>query len=470
MHLRHWRRWRRSLVGVVTLAVVAGLALPAASAPDRTEGAVGAGDPYFPRAGNGGIDVLRYDLSLDYDPPARASRLVGRLDGVAVITLRTTQRLTRFDLDLRGLRAERVRVDGRPARFTQVPNELRIRPARTLRSGEVVKVRVVYGGATGRPTDLEGALYGWVTTADGAMVVSQPDGSATWFPVSDHPTDKARYRFAVRVPRGLVAVANGLPDGHTTRRGHTTWRWDAPDPMAAYLATATIGDFELRRSRAGGVPVVDAIDADLPASAAAGLSQTDAMMRFLTGRFGAYPFGSYGAIVDDDSVGYALETQTRSFFSRSADESTVVHELAHQWMGNAVSVHRWADIWLNEGWASYAEWMWSEHRGGATAAQSYDRVMAVPADDDLWHSVLADPGPRGLFAPAIYDRGAATLHALRTRIGDDDFFRLARRWVARYSGGTASTRDFQALAETVSGEDLGDFFDTWVRTASKPGL
>ena len=193
------------------------------------------------------------------------------------------------------------------------------------------------------------------------------------------------------------------------------------------------------------------------------------MLVFFESLYGPYPFNSYGAIVDDDSVGYALETQTRSFFSRNAREGTIAHELAHQWMGDHVSPYRWADIWLNEGWATYSEWMWTEHRGGATAQESFDDVMSIPADDaEFWELVVADPGPLGLFLGPIYDRGAATLHALRVEIGDEAFFELAQTWVERFGGGTASTADFIALSEEVSGQDLEGFFDVWLYTPEKP--
>ena len=184
--------------------------------------------------------------------------------------------------------------------------------------------------------------------------------------------------------------------------------------------------------------------------------------------FGPYPFNSFGSIVDDDTVGYALETQTRPVYSRVARESTVAHELAHQWFGNAVSPERWQDIWLNEGWATYAEWVWTEAAGGDSAQTQFEDVMAIPADDPFWELVVADPGPFGLFLDAIYDRGAATLHALRGKVGDDNFFAGARRWLEDYGDGTATTEDFEAVYETVSGQDLDAFFDVWLRTPSKP--
>ena len=191
-------------------------------------------------------------------------------------------------------------------------------------------------------------------------------------------------------------MANGVLEGSTTAGRWTTWSWEAPDAMAAYLATA------------------------------ATLAWTGQMLEYFEGVFGPYPFPAYGANVDEDSVGYALETQTRSLFSRVAGEGTAAHELAHSWTRNAVSPQRWADIWLNEGWATYAATLWAEHRG------------------------------------------TTTLHALRTRIGDEAFFALARQWVARHDDGTASTADFEALAEEVSGQDLGHFFDVWLHTTAKP--
>jgi aminopeptidase N len=155
-------------------------------------------------------------------------------------------------------------------------------------------------------------------------------------------------------------------------------------------------------------------------------------------------------------------------YSRVARESTVVHELAHQWFGNAVSPGRWQDIWLNEGWASYVEWLWSEHSGGDSAQAFFDGVMEIPADDSFWDLAIADPGPLGLFHDAIYDRGAATLHALRVKIGDDAFYAASREWLTRYDDSTGTTEDFQAVCEEASGQDLDAFFDVWVRTPSKP--
>ena len=499
-------RFRRHMFGALTavLVGVTTLVLPAGATarqevpggPRYTAGAAGAGDAYFPFAGNGGYDVQHYDLDITYTPPAPApAPLVGQLSGVATVDLVATQDLDRFNLDLRDMDVQAITINGKRASevtppapgaevegaaYWQVQDdaarvwELTIQPRPKLKNGQTARVVVTYGGETTRPEDIEGALYGWVTTRDGAMVVGEPEGSMTWYPVSDHQTDKATYTFAITVPQGKVAVANGLPAGDpVTEDGSTTWSWDAPDEQASYLTTASVGDYELRYSETDdGVPIIDAVDDNLtPANAAA----TDAslglqadMIAFLEGAFVPYPFNSSGSIVDDDTVGYALETQTRPVYSRVARESTVVHELAHQWFGNAVSPERWQDIWLNEGWASYVEWLWSEHSGGDSAQMFFDAVMGIPSDDPFWDLAIADPGPLGLFHGAVYDRGAATLHALRGKIGDEAFYAATREWLVRYDDSTGTTEDFQAVCEEVSGQNLDSFFDVWVRTPTKP--
>ena len=495
----------RRIALIVALALtaslaVAGLTIPAnAAKPPKVGfnyGAPGAGDPYFPFIGNGGYDVQHYDLVLKYTLPEPApAPLSGQLEGVAKITMVATQALDRFNLDLRGLDATAVRVNNKAAlkidppapgatvdgaAFWQVQNaadrewELTVQPRPKIKKGQTVTVRVVYGGATTRPTDIEGALYGWVTQRDGAMVVNEPEGAMTWYPVSDHPTDKATYSYAITVPEGKTAVANGLPAQEpVTADGWTTWYWDAPDQQASYLSTASVGDFNLTTSESdSGVPIIDAVDTKLtPANldtTTASLAQQNAMITFFEDAFGPYPFNSYGSIVDNDSVGYALETQTRPVYSRLAAEGTVAHELAHQWFGNAVSPARWQDIWLNEGWATYCAWLWNEERGRGTAQQGFDEVMSVPAEDPFWATSMGDPGPLGLFTDPVYDRGAATLHALRVKIGDDAFFAGAQEWWQRHDDGSATTQDFQAVYEDASGEDLDNFFDVWVHQPVKP--
>lgn len=444
---------------------------PAGSTP--VDGSHGGGDPYFPEAGNGGYDVQHYDVDIRYTPADR------RFAATAAVRLRTTLALRSFSLDLRGLTASRVSIDGRAARFTQAGRELVITPATPLARGRTATVTVVYGGTAGTPTDIEDAPYGWYSFADGAMVVSEPDGSSTWFPVNDIAADKATLDVSVTVPSGpsgTVAVGNGRQARPArTVGGWTTWSWSARDPLSPYLATASVGNFRITTTRGPhNLPIINAVDADLTAAnlatTTASLALQPQMITFFEGIFGRYPFEAFGAIVDDDSVGYALETQTRPVYSRVARENTVAHELAHQWVGDSVGPAAWQHIWLNEGFASYAQWLWSEHRGQKTADAAFAEVMAIPADDEFWTTVIADPGPLHLFVDPVYDRGAATLHALRRTIGDAAFFTLLRRWTTQNAGGSVTTADLVTLAEQVSGRDLTAFFRTWVYSAGKPAV
>jgi len=440
--------------------------VPAVTATGPVAGSTGGGDPYFPKAGNGGYDVKHYDLTLKYRPSTHALAATARISATATVGLKS------FSLDLRKLKVRSVKVNGRTATFRHAAGELVITPRHALRAGRAFTVLVGYSGTTGKPKDNTGAPYGWYSTTDGALVANEPEGASTWYPVNDAPYDKASYRFTVTVPKGTVAVGNGLLTLRRTKHGWTTFRWVAKDVQASYLAMATTGNFTLTSKKTStGLPIVNAVDRDLPAKdkadAKAVLALQPSMISFFSKRFGRYPFGSFGAVIDDDSVGYALENQTRPIYSGVPDEITVAHELAHQWYGDSVTPRRWKDIWLNEGFATYAEWLWGEHRGGPSPQAQFDDVY-TNAPADFWTSSPGDPGAKALFDAPVYNRGAMTLQALRVTIGDHDFFTVLRRWAQDNRHGVAQTADLIALAEKVSGRQLDDLFTAWLYTPSKP--
>ncbi|ATO16465.1 peptidase M1 [Micromonospora sp. WMMA2032] len=431
-------------------------------------GAADAGDPYVPGAGNGGYDVGHYALDVRYDPGD------DRLTGTATVTATATEALSRFQLDLAGLDVDRVRVDGELAKHRHDDAELVVTPAHGLPSGRRFTVEVTYGGV---PKPLPNEVLGdggFHHTPDGAIALGQPESASTWYPVNDHPSDKATYDIAITVPDGLAALSNGVPKGRTSSGGRTTWRWSEGSPMASYLTTLVIGDYRVTSGTHAGRPLVTAVASALPADgpAAASVARTGEVADFLAARFGPYPFDAYGGVVvADDRIRYALETQSRpvygpGFFRGGPNTEVVAHELAHQWFGDSVSVARWSDIWLNEGFATYAEWLWAEHDGGRTVARTVaDRYATTD-----WSRPTVDPGRAGMFGDAVYQRGALAVHALRRAVGDDTFYRILRGWLARHRDGNATTADFVGYAERTAGRPLRALLDAWLVGATPPGL
>jgi aminopeptidase N len=461
------RRWKRGVVvvGAVALSLVSfAFPGPAGAGGGFRPGSPGLGDPFFPLAGNGGYDVRHYSLRLAYDPATR------HLDGTATIRATATQNLSRFDLDLRGFRIARLLVDGRAASFSRAGQELVITPRKGLRAGRTFTVVVRYAGVPSVITDPDDSIEGWVPTADGAFVVGEPQGSPGWYPVNDNPRDKATYDFKVSVPAGLTVMANGVLESRRTRHGRTTFVWRERFPMAPYLATATLGRFDLTRSRlSNGLPVYVAVDPTLPRIPS--LQELPSIVDFYSSIYGPYPFDAVGAIVDDaPDVGYALETQTKPVFDRPPDEATLAHELSHMWFGDSVTLTRWPDIWLHEGFATWSEWIWSEHQGRQSAHQFFADLYATPASDtDLWTPAPDRLGSAvDLFNGVVYDRGAMTLQALREKVGDRAFFRVLRDWARLHRYGNVTTRQFIALAERDSGRNLRRFFDVWLFQPGKP--
>jgi hypothetical protein len=670
---------------VVAAALVC-MAIAPASAPAAfgpfTPGAAGIGDPYFPTDGNGGYDVDHYLLELQYDPTTDV------LQGVATIKAEATQNLSTFNLDLNGLNVRRITVDGRPATWTRDADELTITPRGGIKDGKDFETVITYDGVPTPVGDAEIGLSGFIATDDGALIAGQPEVADHWYPVNDHPLDKASYEFRVTVPAGTEVVANGELKSNRTSGGRTTWIWQAKEPMASYLTTVDIGQFDIKAYRDHGIRYVDALDPDLFASpspttgnqfaisqaanfsykrlartiavpagggqlsfqvdrdternwdfmfveahhvgmddwttladlnghttstarsgyrcdfylslhpflahyltdpggnvrctpggstgawnvatgasagyetwtvdlgnyansdvelaisyasddtiahrglvvddivgpggvgstsfesdgntldgwtvpgpppgtppnendwtvgtaadvpsvgsvARAALDREPEIIDFLEGIWGRYPFSAAGGIVDDlQGLGFALETQTRpvyslDFFNEFGDpaDSVVVHELAHQWVGDDVALAAWQHIWLNEGFATYSEWLWAEDQGRATAQDYFDFYASTPADSPFWNLTIGDPGPNDLFDGAVYDRGAMTLHALRLQIGDATFFKLLKAWIDKKEGGNATIPEFIALAEKLSKQKLQAFFDEWLFTAAKP--
>ncbi|QWF83686.1 M1 family metallopeptidase [Amycolatopsis sp. CA-230715] len=431
-------------------------------------GASGSGDSYLPSHGNSGYRVRHYDLELDY-------RIVSnRLSAQARITAVATQALSRLSLDLAGFRVSRVQVDGRAARFTRGVDKLHVKPAKSLPAGAEFTVEVRY---VGNPSPISGEWgeIGWDELTDGALVASQPVGAPSWFPCNDHPADKASYRVAITTSSPYTVLVTGNLVAQRRSASTTTWVFDRPEPTSTYLMGVHIGRYEEVDLGGGRFPQRAAVPARLRRPFSRDFGRHAQMMDVLEGHFGPYPFGEYVVVVTDDPLDEPIEAQGLSVFGanlidgRRTHERLVVHELAHQWFGNSLSVADWRHIWLNEGFATYAEWLWSEASGEVTAAgmarQWYGRMAGLPAD-----LKVADPGVDRMFDERVYKRGALTLHALRTRIGDERFFALLRAWALEHRHGTVTTDQFTALAEQASGESLADLFTPWLFDTTLPPL
>ena len=500
------RHLHRLLLAALALAV---LAAPTATAADRFEpGARSLGDPLFPQIGNGGYDAKRYVISLRYSP--RRNRLMHGTKTVMVA--RATKDLGSFSLDFQDLRVNRVTVNGEPAAFRQTkarprlsrnpsvtqPMKLLVEPDRGIREGELMRTVVSYEGTPKEIVDADESIEGWVRACspvrcDGAFTVNEPLGAQSWFPSNNYMTDKARFRTSIRVPSTHTALGVGELVSRKRQRERTTWIWREDDPTATYLTSATVGRFDFTSTKpmlAGGrtLPVYLAID-----SAAAPFRKESireeagripAMTDFFIDLFGPYPFDSSGIVADwVPGVGYALENQTKPHFAGGeagphVDRLELVHEIAHQWMGNSVSPASWHEIWFNEGWATLAEVLFDARvEGGPPPEQFFADVYSAPANRWQLAPAVLDRDPANLFSGfAVYTRPAAMLEGYREIVGDARFEELAHTLVERHGYATIRAREFIALAKKLSGLEgderrrLGAYFHQWLYVGNKPEL
>jgi aminopeptidase N len=433
-----------------------------------TRNEYGIGDPLFPSLGNPGIDVEHYDLKLRYDPLRKEISATVHLD-IAMTADRTT-----FSLDSDGPVVSAVTVDGAPATFKAASPELLITPVNPLTSGQRVAVEVAYTVSNPGPLpSASGGAAGWFPTPGGSYVLNEPEGAHFWLPSDDHPSDKATFRFELTVPSGLTAVANGALIDHTSATSTDTWIWQEDRPMATYLIQLLTGDYELVDGLGpNGLPLLSAVLHTDRTTMQPYIDTIDDQIDYFDDFFGPYPLSRYGIAITDSVPGLAMETMERSLFSRSdfstgrleaGQELLLSHELAHQWFGDAVSPAGWRDIWLNESFATYGEWMWLDHVGLRLLEDSAAAGLAGRQP-----GATANPSAQQLFGFNSYDGGAVVLHALRKTIGDGNFFTLLKRWVADNNGQSRTTDDFISLANEVTGRDLTEFFKTWLFSDTVP--
>ncbi len=457
-------------LGLGLLAIPSGIAIAKPATPTQTStSSRPTTDSLFPEQGSNKYNVKHYAINLSFYSS-------GNIKATTTFSAKAKKPLTSFSLDLEGLTVDQVRVNGRTAEFSRRDDKLIIKPSKIVEGRFWASIK--YHGKPVTHIDPDGAEDGWVPTDNGAgaTVLSEPVGAMTWFPNNNTPRDKATFDMKITVPSKLEVAGSGDLKSVRKHAGKETWRWVQPYQQATYLAMISISDYDVYHSTmttttGRKLPIWSFIEPKL-GTVAAERALIPKIIRYEERRFGPYPFNSAGIVVKETGVGYALETQNRPVFDGVPDDSTNVHEWAHQWYGDSVSLSDWGDIWLNEGFATYAEWLWAASHGGPSTAEQFQQAYDDnPASSDLWSPApvkLTDPAD--LFGQQGYLRGSMTLEVLRQKVGTHDFFVILRQWAHQHAYGNVSTPEFIALSERVSGQNLDALFNAWLYVAERPAL
>ena len=442
------------------------------STPKPVTGAPGIGDSYFPNLGNGGYDVQRYVLALNVNPATN------ELKGSVTIEATALVNLASFNLDDHELSIDSVLVNNQTAKFSTQSDELTITPVAPLDSNKPFNTVIEYH-ASPQLYVSPGAPFpmGWSHAADGTINMwGEPEAAASWFPNNNHPRDKAVYRFEITVPKPWVVAATGVLQDTKDDGKNTTYIWEMNHPMATYLASISVGNFEVfNQTGPNNMKIRDYFPIDFPIAMRSQINTLPAMIAFYNDLFGPYPFDEYGVLIASGGglcaqTSVSLEAQTMSIHCPNeymVSEEVLAHELAHQWFGDSVSLKNWQDIWLKEGFATYASWLWDTHNDPAATLRLAQQQKENFSDSDF---SVADPSPDDLYTNESYTGGALVLQALRMQVGDDVFFNILRTYAKRYQYLDAGTADFIAVANEVSGKDLSDFFNAWLFSKHLPDL
>jgi len=454
-------------VASATLAAASPTAPPqyAAAVSDPRE------DPYYPAKGDPRVDTLHYGLDLRWAPDSRT------LTGVATIRVRVTRDVHRVQLDLGNpLRVDGVRVDGDrvPARHRGKDLVINTGP---LNRNSRHTLRIAYSGTpkpvTAPATRHDFSKLGWTTTRSGDVwTMQEPFGAFTWYPVNDHPSDKAYYDVTIDTPKNVVGVFNGRMSSRRTADGRTVTRWHLDSPAASYLTTIAIGNYR-RYDDTGphGLPItywVERGDRDLLPE----LRRTPELIRWLERRLGRFPFDRIGAVVVPSES--AMETQT--LITMGADVrrqgrdwvEVLQHEYAHQWYGDTVTPDNWKDMWLNEGFAMYLQIRWNVDQGYATMRE-WRRFMR--SNDQYFRDEAGPPGEyyRDQFGSAnVYYCGALMLDRLRAKLGDRLFSKVLREWPQRQRNDNADRDDWIRWLNRATDRNLRPFVTDWLTSQRTP--
>lgn len=434
------------------------------------KGGSGAGDPYFPNYGSSGFDALDYSIDLDWNPDQE------RLTGSTTVEARAAHELRSFYLDL-VLPVTGVTVNGEPAEVSREGfYDILITPADPIDADSMFTVTVDYAGRPGAVNF--GGYSPWQISGEEAIIAGEPESAAWWYAASDHPSDPATFEVTVRVPAGWEAISNGelISPDVAQEEDFDSWRWRLDETASTYQAFVAIGQYELRTGTADGRPYGYAVSEQLDEAAREHafevLATTPDIIEDLEGLIGPYPYSEIGGVVPAHRLWFAgLETATRPIYAAEtiAEEDPshlLIHELAHAWFGNRVTMEQWNDIFINEAYASYAEWAVAELNGRGSAQDRLQRsYQQLQGDADFWRVTMHNPGREHLF-DSVYSRGPMTLQALKNVIGQEAFDRLTEQWAARR--GPHSLEDWMDAAQRTTSTDLQPFFDAWIYGQQAP--
>lgn len=316
----------------------------------------------------------------------------------------------------------------------------------------------------------------------------EPISSRHWFPSLDQPNERQSTEIIATVPAGFVAVSNGklLSTSEVDSGKRTRFHWKQEKPHVSYLVSLVVGRFAVHRELWRGRPVTYYVSPDRAGDIEPTFGRTREMLDFFSQRFGIeYPWTKYAQVVVEQFISGGMEhTGATTLYSRvmhdkralldSSPDRLIAHELGHQWWGDLVTCRDWAHLWLNEGFATYCEVLWYEHKLNRDERDYllYSKSRSARSGVALKRPIVDRryPHPRDMFDSRAYPKGGWVLHMLRNRLGDDAFFRAIQRYGTVYAYQTAETSDLRKVFERLTGASLERFFYDWTERAGHPKL
>jgi len=423
------------------------------------------GDTLFQHLGNAGYDVQRYTIILDVNMSSGELKALTRIDAV------TTQVLSTFSLDFTGFDWDAVRVNGEDAAFVRKIRKMEITPQETLTNDSPFTVEVEYHGVPWATGSVTGRSVGWFKAMDGTInVFTEPDGAYAWFPCNNHPRDKALYRFEVTVDDPWIAAANGWLLETIQKDGRSTYIFELAEPMATYLATVNIDHYDIETMEGpNGVLIRNYFPVGFPEVQRKEYDVIPEVMAFFNSLYGPYPSTVYGVLIMDQNAAHCAidpfgdETQSLTIVCpdpSSTSIGTIVHEMAHEWFGDSVSLENWSDMWLKEGMATYAGCLWKTRDGDMPALDACvkNRAQGYP---NRWP--VDAPSRNKLFCTEAYAGGALVYHSLHKEVGSEMFYKIILTYLERYRGSYAGTDEFIALVNEVTGQEMEETIRAWLQ-------